>query len=227
MSFCTGSDKVYRDQPQVVNPYSAQGQQARSGVLSALGPAAGRATMAARQAGGLARQGAYSPGWGEAQQLARETIGGKYLGTNPYLEKSLAASRRATTGQAADAGSRMADQYARAGLGFSTANQQAQQGQMAATGAQLSAQETQARLANYLQERQNQQAAVSMLQQATATPAQMMAAVPGLEMQPVSQAAQIAQGLGQDQVTVPGSAVVKQPGALDYGIAAMGAMPNL
>lgn len=130
-------------------------------------------------------------------------------------------------GQAADVGGRLADQYSRAGLGFSTANQQAQQGQMAATGAQLSAQEAQARLANYLQERQNQQQAVQMLQQATATPAQMMAAVPGLEMQPVSQAAQIAQGLGQDQVTVPGSAVVKQPGALDYGIAAMGAMPNL
>jgi hypothetical protein len=227
LSFCTGKDKVYRDKPVVVDPYSPSGKVAREETLAMLGPSAMRSMQAAREAGGLARAGAYAPGWRQAQDLASQTIQGQFLGANPYLERSLAASRRATLGQTADVGARLADQYQRAGLGFSTAAQQAQQGQLAATGAQLSASENQARLANYLQERQNQQAAVQMLQQATATPAAMMAAIPGLQMQPVTQAAAVAQGLGQDQVTVPGSAVVKQPGALDYGIAAMGAMPNL
>jgi len=105
--------------------------------------------------------------------------------------------------------------------------QQATAGNLAATAAQISGQEAQARLQNYLQERANQQAAVQMLQQATMTPAQMLSAVPGIEMQPATQLAAITQGLGQNEVVVPGSAVVKQPGALDYTIAAMGAIPNV
>ena len=227
MSWCTGSDKVYRDKPEVVNPYSPAGEAMRNATLGLSAQQGARAMDAARQAGAAARSGAYDPGWGQARQLASDTLAGKYLSGSPQLERGLAASRRAAMGQAQDASSRLADQYNRMGVGLGTPMQQATAGNLAATAAQISGQEAQARLQNYLQERANQQAAVQMLQQATMTPAQMLSAVPGIEMQPATQLAAITQGLGQNEVVVPGSAVVKQPGALDYTIAAMGAIPNV
>jgi hypothetical protein len=84
---------------------------------------------------------------------------------------------------------------AKNGMDFSTASQQAQQAANAAASATAGRTEAEARGQNYLGERANQNAAGSMLQQATSAPLSYLGQVSGAATQPLTQAGNLLSGL--------------------------------
>jgi hypothetical protein len=150
------------------------------------------------------RTAANTPGFRDATKLATDTIRGDYLDGSPQLDKALTSMRTASAAEGANAASRMRSQYQSNGLPWSTANQQAQQGAQTQATAQSNATEAQARLANYQQERANQMAATTLLDQSTGTPLQYLQMADAGELGPLTWIAQLISGLsGNGQIMKP------------------------
>lgn len=161
-----------------------------------------RNTLTAEQAA------AANPAWAQAQQRAGDIATGKLV-ANPYLEQSIASSRKAMDAGLAgtreasgadEAGKQaaIASNFARNGQTFSTANQQAAQADQAALDARLAESENaaragfsaaadQTRMQDYAAAPGRQDAAIEGLNKATSAPlnylsqAQQTAAAPSKE----------------------------------------------
>lgn len=216
------------------------GPEARSQIFDYLqGSLFPQSQQAANRAAGAMQEAAGSPALSGAVNSLSRTASGGYLSPSPQLTKAVGDSRNAmNTRLAATRGQSMADLegqqaatrsgFARSGLGFSTANTQAQDATKAALAASLARGEQQAAAdqaanesatfaSNYQQERGLQNAAASAMPQTLSAKGQLLSAVPGVMMQPTTQAAEIVRGLASGGQSIQPT-VMQQPSGMDYGI---------
>lgn len=236
MGFC-GSDKKYTDAPQWFDPLGPTqsgnnaptgGPEARARIFDYLQSIYPQTQSKVNMVENATRSAAGAPGFEQAKGLSEATMRGDYLHGSPELNKAMDSTRRRTTAEAADTGANLQDQFTRGGVAWTTANEQAQQANKAAAAARAGETEASTRAGVYQQERGAQNAAPAQYAAATSMPLSYLQTIPGMQMKPIQDTAQIVQGLSNSQgmIATPNSAVVRQPGVMDYGISTMGAMGN-
>lgn len=219
-SFC-GKDKKYSDVPQQFDPIYGSGQARREATYGGLDKfQSGEYGQWADDYAARSRTAANNPAFAQGRSNLAAISRGDYLNGTPQLENAIRAGRRTALAPVADTAADLRGQFGRAGMGFSTGMEQAAQANAAAAGARAGEGEQAARLQNYQMERQLQLAAPQMAGALEAIPLQMLQQIPSAYLSPLSQEAEIIQGLSGNAATAtPNSTVVKQPGILDYGMA--------
>jgi len=177
------------------DPLESQGQQMRSQVYNTISGLYPQIMSNAGQTAGAMQQAAAAPGWGQAQTLATDTMGGKYLNGSPQLDNAMGAMRSASQASTANTNAGVRSQYAANGMSFGTPQMQAQQATASANTAQANQAEAAARLQNYQAERGMQNSAVNQLATATSTPLGYLSEMNNQYTQPLTQISQIVRGL--------------------------------
>jgi len=236
MGFCTQS-KQTTDQPQYFDPLGPAaigangkpvfaptgGVPQRNRIFGLMNQNSNGVQEATNNLVGGLKTAAANPGFTDAANLAQHTIQGDYLHGSPELDAAMATSRRATMADAANEGARIKSQYGRAGIGFGTAAQQADQSNRAAASGQAGATEANARLQNYEQERQNQQAAPTMLQQAVSAPLNYLSQISSAYNAPLQQQADLTKTLaGGGSTATPNTTVYSDQGIANQVFQALG-----
>lgn len=192
------------------DPLEGSGQNMRGSIYNQIaGLWPGLMQNSQRTAGALGRA-AVAPGWGQGQQLAMDTMGGKYLNGSPQLDNAMAQMRAGANAATANTNAGVRSQFAQNGMSFGSGNQEAQMASEAANNASANNAEAQARLQNYQAERANQNNAINTYATATSTPLSYMGQENEAYLQPLSEIGQLVKGLsGGGTVSNPDTAVDK------------------
>lgn len=227
---CLGgsTDQVTQD-PTYFGPYGTgvqpQGQTNADAISKASQDPFAQSQAIAQNTAATATQNAASPVYGAANGLYENEVQGDYLNGNPALTKQLQATQQQANQSAGNQVAQIKGADQRAGMQFSTADQEAQQGAQAQQNA--TAQETNAGAINqnYQNERQIQNQAPQLANQNQANQLNMGQAGISALYSPLTAAANLNTGLySGGSVATPNTALIQQPGALDYLTQILGAL---
>jgi hypothetical protein len=175
--------------------YNNGGPDMRSSIYSKMNSYDPLISKATNETAKTAFGAASDPGYTQAKQLARSTIGGTYLDGSPELENQIAQMRTSANREVANTNAGVRDQFARNGLQFSTANQQAQEANQAYGTAKANETEANTRLSNYQTERGRQYDALNTLDTANSAPLTYLSQVSSSALSPLYTQAQTVNGL--------------------------------